>query len=84
MTYSIIWSREAKKKLKNLDRSVARRIYDAVGQLAEDPYRNVKKLVGSNLFRLRVGDYRIIFDIEEDKLRILVLNIGHRRSIYDR
>jgi mRNA interferase RelE/StbE len=82
LTYSIIWSKEAVKDLKKLDRPVARRIYIAIEQMSENPHHNVKKLVGSDLFRLRVGDFRVIFDIEEDRLRILVLKVGHRRSVY--
>ncbi len=82
MTYSILWSDEAKKDLKKLDRPVAKRIYSAIGRLRDDPYRNVIKLTNSECFRLRVGDYRVIFDIESGNLRILVLRVGHRGMIY--
>ncbi len=84
MVFEIIWSDSAVRQLKNLDRTVARRIFDKVGQLAENPHRFVKKLVNSPYYRLRVGDYRIILDIQENLLRILVLKVGPRDSVYDR
>ena len=78
----IIWSEPAERALKKLDRPVAKRIYEAVGRLAEDPIRNVIRLVNSPYYRLRVGDYRVIFDLQADLMRILVVKVGHRKSIY--
>ncbi len=57
MVFEIIWSDSAVRQLKNLDRTVARRIFDKVGQLAENSHRFVKKLVNSSYYRLRVGDF---------------------------
>jgi len=82
MIYDIIWSRSAEKQLKKLDRSVAKRIYKTVGQLREDPYRSVRKIVNSPWYRIRVGDYRVIIDIQQNKLRVLVLEVGPRKTIY--
>ena len=84
MPFEIIWSDPAVRQLKKLDRSIARRIFDKVGELAENPHRFVQKLVNSPYYRLRVGDYRVILDIQGDVLRILILKVGHRESIYDR
>ncbi len=84
MAFEVIWSDPAIRQLKKLDRSVARRIFDKVGELAENPHRFVQKLVNSPYYRLRVGDYRVILDIQGEVLRILVLKVGHRASIYDR
>ncbi len=84
MPFQIIWSDPAIRQLKKLDRSIARRIFDKVGELAENPHRLVQKLVNSPYYRLRVGDYRVILDIQGDVLRILVLKVGHRESVYDR
>ncbi len=84
MPFQIIWSDPAIRQLKKLDRSVARRIFDKVGGLAENPHRFVQKLVNSPYYRLRVGDYRVILDIQGDVLRILVLTVGHRASVYNR
>ena len=82
MIYTVIWSESAEKQLKKLDRSVAKQIYRKVGQLAEDPYRNTKRLVGMDGYRLRVGDYRVIYRIDNNKLEILILKTGHRKNIY--
>ncbi len=84
MAVQIIWSDLAIRQLRKLDRTLARRVFDKVGELAEDPCRLVQKLVNSPCFRLRIGDYRLILDIQEDVLRILVLNVGHRESTYNR
>ena len=82
MEFDIIWSDSAVRELKKLDRTVARRIFDRVGGLRKDPYRQVRKLVNSSHFRLRVGDYRVIIDIQAAALRVLVVKVGHRGSIY--
>lgn len=84
MAFEIIWSDPAIRQLKKLDRSVARRIFDKVGELTENPHWFVQKLVNSPYYRLRVGDYRVILDIQRSLLRILVLKVGHRESIYER
>jgi mRNA interferase RelE/StbE len=82
MGFKIIWSRPAARELKKLDRVVSKRIFEKVGELAEDPYLHVTKLTGGPYYRLRVGDYRAILDIENNELRVLVLKIGHRKKIY--
>jgi mRNA interferase RelE/StbE len=82
MPFEIIWSDSAASQLKKLDRTVARRIFDKVGELREKPQRFLRKLVNSPYYRLRVGDYRVILDVQENVLRILVLKVGHRKSIY--
>ena len=61
---------------------MARQIYSKVEELADSPYRNVRKLKGEKGFRLRIGDYRVIFDIDGKRLRILVLKVGHRSRVY--
>ena len=84
MAFDILWSDSAARQLRKLDRTVARRIFDRVGELREDPTRHVSKLVNSPYYRLRVGDYRVILDVRRNVLRILVLKVGHRESIYER
>lgn len=81
-SFEIIWSESAARELKKLDRAVARRIFDRVGELQKDPFRHVQRLVNSPYFRLRVGDYRVILDVQQGVLRVLVLKVGHRKSIY--
>lgn len=84
MNFKIVWSELASKQLRQLDRSIARRLFDKVGRLSENPERYVQRLVNSPYYRLRVGYYGIIVDIRSDTLRILVLKVGHRSLIYDR
>jgi len=84
MTFAVIWSDLASRQLKKLDRPVAKRIFEKVGELRENPFRLVQKLVNSPYYGLRVGDYRIIVDIERAALRVLALKVGHRSTIYDR
>lgn len=82
MVYSIIWSESAARQLAKLDRSVARRILDRVQTLESNPLRNLRGLVGVPYYRLRVGDYRVIVEVTEARLIVLVLKVGHRSSIY--
>ena len=81
--YSIIFNPFAEKQLKKLDNNLQRRILDVLNRIRIRPHHFVKRLVGSPYFRLRVGDYRIILDIQNDKLVIVVVELGHRKNIYD-
>jgi len=83
MSFAIIWSQRAELQLQKLPFVVRKTIFSKVSALASNPYSNsVKKLRGTDLFRLRVGDYRVIFDIENNELRILILFLGHRKNVY--
>ena len=84
MDYRIVWSIQANKQLERLDRSVAKRIHERVGQLYQNPERYVEKLVRYPYYRLRVGDYRVILDIQNEMVRILILKVGHRSNVYER
>lgn len=80
MKYTVIWSESAEKQLKRFDRIIIKQIYRKVCELADDPYRNTRKLVGQDGYRLRVGDYRVIYRIDNNKLEILILKAGHRKK----
>jgi mRNA interferase RelE/StbE len=82
MHYQIVWSEPAADELRKLNRQLAKPIFHKVSELKEDPFRYVTKLVGSPTYGLRVGDYRVILEIQGSCLKILVLKIGHRRDIY--
>ncbi len=84
MDYRIIWSIQASKQMERLDRSVAKRIHEKVGQLYQNPERYVEKLVRYPYYRLRVGDYMVILDIQNEMIRILILKVGHRSNVYER
>jgi mRNA interferase RelE/StbE len=82
MVFQIIWSESAARQLGKLDRSVAKRILGRVQALESDPLRSLRRLVGVPYHRLRVGDFRLIVEVAQDRLLILVLRVGHRSSIY--
>jgi len=82
MTYSIIYAKNALKQLKKLPRSDQDRIITALERIRFRPEAFVKKLIGDPGYRLRVGEYRVIMDIDGSRLLILVIKIGHRKNIY--
>ncbi|MAG08641.1 cytotoxic translational repressor of toxin-antitoxin stability system [Candidatus Woesearchaeota archaeon] len=80
--YSIIFSDLSLKQLKKLSKELRLRIISTIKRCRIRPYAHVKKIVESPYFRLRVGDYRVIMDICDNKLRIFVIEMGHRKNIY--
>jgi mRNA interferase RelE/StbE len=84
MTYEIIFSDQALRQLKKLEKIVQGRIIAALERIRIRPQAYVTKLVGDPCYKLRVGDYRIIMDIDNNKLTILVLKAGHRKNIYQK
>lgn len=87
MAWRIELTNDAVRQLKKIGHTDAKRIRDYLRsrvQPLEDPRQLGKPLSGhlSELWRYRVGDYRIIASIEDDEVRILVIRVGHRRDIY--
>jgi mRNA interferase RelE/StbE len=82
MKYEVRWTETSLKQLKKLNRDVARRIVDKMEFISEDPFAHVQKLRGFDLYRLRVGDYRVIISIERKKMVVFVLEVGHRSVVY--
>ena len=80
--FDIEFSRCAEKQLYKLEKHAQLRIVSAMDRIKVRPYPHVKKLVGSPYFRMRVGNYRIILDIKENKLIIYVVEVGHRKNVY--
>jgi len=83
--YQIKYSNTALKRLRNIPRNLAQRIQEKLTNLANNPYEynpSVKKLVNREGYRLRVGDWRIIYQIYDDEIVILVLDIDTRGGIY--
>jgi mRNA interferase RelE/StbE len=85
VTYAIIVAPAARRQLRKLDPVARRRIQAAIDLLAENPRPPAaKRLVNfTGEWRVRIGDYRIVYDIEDDQLVVLVLSAGHRREIYN-
>lgn len=84
MSYAISYVPSVARAMRKLDRAVARRLVDAIGQLALDPRPPgcLQMKGGDGELRIRVGDYRVVYDVRDDELVILVLRLGHRREIY--
>lgn len=82
--YSLIYSELALKQLKKLDKETQARILAVLERCHILPYHHVKKLVSLPYFRLRVGDYRVILEIKEERLIVYVIEVGHRKNIYDK
>ena len=86
MTYRIEWRPHARKAFLALDKPVRRRIGEAVEGLAADPRPAAAKMItgAHGVLRIRVGDYRVLYTIDEGQLIVLVLDAGHRSEIYRR
>ncbi|MCU0836627.1 MAG: type II toxin-antitoxin system RelE/ParE family toxin [Chromatiaceae bacterium] len=84
MTYRIEVTRSARKILLSLPRDVQKRLAAAIDGLASDPRpAGCRKLTGSDaLYRIRVGDYRVVYEPHDDRLLVMVIKLGHRREIY--
>lgn len=83
--YQLLITPRAKKDFKKLDRTQASRIDNAVLKLEESPYPpGVKQLVAKDVaqYRIRVGDYRVLYDVDEKKKNVIILRVGHRKDIY--
>ena len=75
----------ALRSLRKLDPQIRRRVQGAIALLADDPRPPAaRKLKGRDAFRVRVGDYRVIYTIEDEVLLIVVVTLGHRRDVYER
>lgn len=85
-SYKIEWKRSAARELRKLPREAVSRILQAVEELSADPYpTGVRKLVGSEqTYRIRVGDYRVVYSVFSSTLIIQIIRVGHRKDVYNR
>ena len=86
MTYQVFVKPSPAKVIRKLDRTTQRRMIRLLERLADFPRpEGVVKMQGDdNLWRARIGDYRVIYEIHDDRLVVLVLRVGHRRDVYRR
>ncbi|MEU1146654.1 type II toxin-antitoxin system RelE/ParE family toxin [Streptomyces sp. NPDC005863] len=86
MKYAFRFTAAAQRQIRAIDRLDAMRILTALTALGDDPYRqdaDIKKLTGpSGLYRLRVGSYRVAYQINDGELIVLVVKVGDRRDVY--
>jgi mRNA interferase RelE/StbE len=78
----ILFTQRALKDLNNIEKGIQNRILSKLREYEEDPLKNARKLTNPKIgtYRFRIGDYRIIFDIDGEN--IVILRIGHRKDIY--
>ena len=83
MTHAVEILRTAQKEIARLDRSSQFRIIAAIRQLGKDPRPSgCKKLSGRAAWRIRIGSYRVIYEIHDDRLLVLVVTVGDRKDVY--
>ena len=84
MAYSYLFTAKAKKEIKKLPSSIQKRLAQKLLFIQTDPLKFSRKLVSSKLgtYRYRVGNYRVIFDLDQQKKLIIVLKVHHRKDVY--
>ncbi len=84
-SYSILLTKSAAKELESVPSKDRQRIVARIGRLAHDPRPvGVEKLSGDEKYRIRQGDYRILYKIEDAELIVTVVRVGNRREVYRR
>jgi mRNA interferase RelE/StbE len=82
--YSVLILPSAQKQMNKLPNAIATRIEDKLMELEEDPRPpGCKKLKGREAWRIRIGDYRVIYEINDGRLIVTVITVGHRRDVYE-
>lgn len=81
--FLIEFSDDSKKFLKKLDKHETDVILNKIYSMRENPFRNLKRLQGNKLWRLRIGDYRAVVDVIVSNNKIFVVRIGKRSNVYD-
>lgn len=86
MSHRVEFTTAAARQVRKLPRPVRDRILDAVEDLGDDPRpHGAKKLTGEKTaWRIRIGDYRVIYDVLDTELTVTVVRAAHRREVYDR
>ena len=81
--YEIVFSKNGEKDFDSLSEEVKSRVAHVLERMSINPYRYMRRLKGRESFRARVGDYRILLNINEKKKIIDILRVGHRKNVYD-
>jgi len=83
MSYRVFVLRRAQKELAQLPDAAYERAKNAIHRLAENPRpHGYRKLSGRDGWRIRVGDYRVIYEIDDTRQTVTILHVGHRRDVY--
>lgn len=82
-SYEVEFVKSAQKEVSKLPHQISLRITKAIYKLSMDPRKgHVRPMVGTKSWRLRVGDYRVVYDIADNKLTILIIRVRHRKDVY--
>jgi mRNA interferase RelE/StbE len=82
MVYEIQWDDAAVNDLNSFSSDIQKRIIKKVGSITKYPFHFVERLTSYPFFKLRVGDYRAILDIQNNENQIIVILVGHRSKVY--
>ena len=82
MKWKITFTEEAIRDLLRLDRKTSKRIVKKLEEIYENPKRYLKKLVGYEDYKLKIGDYRVLVLLSEKKKEMIIEKVGHRKNIY--
>jgi mRNA interferase RelE/StbE len=82
--YSVIYDDEALQNLGKLEKKIRKRIFEKNHSTKENPFHYFEKLTSREEYKLRVGDYRVIADIDEKTKRIIILFVNHRKNVYEK
>ena len=82
--YSVIYDDEALQNLEKLEKKIRKRIFEKIHSIKENPFHYFDRLTARDEFKLRVGDYRVIADINEQTKRISILFVDHRKNVYQK
>lgn len=80
--YELIFDSKAIEFLEKAEKKLSKRIWDKIISTKQYPYHFFKRLEGRKDYKLRIGDYRVIADIDDNKKKIEIILIGHRKNIY--
>ena len=80
--YKIRIKKSVKKDISSFDKKLNQRLLKSIQKLQSNPYINAKKITGQEFYRVRVGKYRIIYEIIQVDSEVIIYKIGHRKDIY--
>jgi len=85
LSYSLLIEKTAQKELSKIPHPDRKKIITAIKGLENNPHpAGSKKLSGREAWRMRIGNYRVIYEINDEKLIVLIVKVGHRQSVYSR
>lgn len=82
--YKLIFEKKALHSLNKLEKEIKKRIWNKLQECKKNPFRFLEPLIQIKGFKLRIGDYRVILDVQREIKVLNILKIGHRKNIYEK